>query len=150
MPPRSAAQKKPAKVESVAGRIIPNFSLSIDANYDPRLDNLIPGYKLLPVIVKNMSLRNVIMDAKRDKWVIVSEKGHKYTAINSLKLKDRVQWREIPERMRALIDYPEIVPINYSSTFDILLPEKAKIDYFREIRYYNAEWKQEFVLEKDY
>ena len=40
-PSRSAKPKKPPKVESVAGRTIPSFSLSIDANYDPRLDDLI-------------------------------------------------------------------------------------------------------------
>lgn len=149
-PMRSAKPKKPAKVEGVAGRVIPTFSLSIDANYDPRLDGLISGYKLLPVIVKNMSLRNVLMDVRKDKWTIVSEKGQKYVAINSLRIKDPVLWREIPEKMRTLIDYPEIVPINYSVTFDLLLPDKVKIDYFREIRYYNAAWRQEFILEKEY
>ena len=149
-PIRSAKPKKPAKVESVAGRIIPSFSLSIDANYDPRLDGLIAGYKLLPVVIKNMSLRNVIMDAKRDKWVIVGEKGKRYEAINSLRLKDPPLWREIPDKMRALIDYPEIVPINYSVTFDLILPKRVNLDYFREIRYYNAAWRQEFILEKDY
>ena len=149
-PIRSAKPKKPAKIESVAGRIIPSFSLSIDANYDPRLDGLIAGYKLLPVVIKNMSLRNVIMDAKRDKWVIVAEKGKRYEAINSLRLKDPPLWREIPDKMRALIDYPEIVPINYSVTFDLILPKRVNIDYFREIRYYNAAWRQEFILEKEY
>lgn len=143
-------QKKNAKIETVAGRIIPSYSMSIDANYDPRLDNLIAGYKLVPIIVRNMSLRNLVMDVKLDRWVIIGEKGQKYPAINSLRNKDRVLWREMPEKMRSLIDYPEIVPINYSSTFDLLVPEKAKLEYFREIRYYNASLQQEFVLEKDY
>lgn len=150
LPMRTAKAKKPAKVESMAGRVIPSFSLSIDANYDPRLDELITGYKLLPMIIKNMSLRNVIMDAKKDKWIIIGEKGQRYEAINSLRYKDHVMWREIPEKMRALIDYPEIVPINYSVTFDLMIPKKANLEYFREIRYYNAAWQQEFILEKDY
>jgi hypothetical protein len=149
-PIRSAKPKKPPKVEGVAGRVLTSFSLSIDANYDPRLDGLIAGYKLLPVIVKNMSLRNVIMDAKRDKWVVVGEKGQRYAAYNTLRVKDPVLWREIPDKMRALIDYPEIVPINYSVTFDLLIPKKANLEYFREIHYYNAAWQQEFILEKEY
>jgi hypothetical protein len=149
-PIRSAKPKKPAKIESIAGRIIPSYSLSIDANYDPRLNDLIAGYKLLPVIIKNMSLRNVVMDAKKDKWIVVGEKGQRCAAINSLRIKNPVLWREIPEKMRAFIDYPEIVPINYSVTFDLILPKRAKLDYFREIRYYNAAWRQEFVLEKEY
>ena len=142
--------KKNEKIQSVAGRIIPSYSMSIDANYDPRLNNLIDGYKLLPVIIKNMSLRNLIMDVKLDKWVVIGDKGQKYLAINSLRFKDRELWRSMPENMRALIEYPEIVPVNYSVTFDLFLPTKANLDWFREIRYFNAALQQEFILEKDY
>lgn len=142
--------KKPAKVEGQAGRAVPFYSLSIDANYDPRLDNLIPGYKLLPVIMRNLSLRPIPMDFKRDRWVIVGEKGQRYRAVNTLKLKDPVMWRELPDKMRTMIDYPEIIPINYSVTFDLLLPKRVNLEYFRQIRYYNAAWKQEFVIEKEY
>ena len=142
--------KQKQKIEGQAGRIIPAVSLSIDGNYESRLDNVITGYKLLSVIVKNMSLRNVEMDAKRDRWTIVGEKGRRYKAINTLRYRDPVQWRELPEKMQMLIDYPEIIPINYGVTFDLLLPKNAKLDYFKEIRYYNAAWGQEFVLEKEY
>ena len=150
VPSRSASSRRKMKIEGYAGRMLPSQAMSIDVNYDPRLDNLIVGYKLLPAIIKNMSLRNVVMDLKKDKWVIVGEKGHKYAAINSLKLKDPALWRELPEKMRSLIDYPEIIPINYSVTFDLILPKSAKLEYFKEIRYYNAATQQEFVLEKEY
>jgi hypothetical protein len=150
VPSRSSQPKKSAKVEGYAGRMIPSHSLSIDANYDPRLDHLVAGHKLLSVLIKNMALRNVYMDLKQDRWVIVGENGHKYAAVNSLKLKDHVLWREIPEKMRSLIDYPEIIPINYSVTFDLMFPSSANLDYFREIRYYNAATRQEFILEKEY
>ncbi len=150
VPSRSARPKKGAKIEGYAGRMIPSHSLSIDANYDPRLDTVITGYKLLPVLIKNMSLGNVVMDWKKDRWVIVSEKGHKYEALNTLKVKDHVLWRQLPPKLRSLIDYPEIIPINYSVTFDLMLPKTAVLDYFREIRYFNAASRQEFVLEKEY
>lgn len=151
MPFRSNPNKqKRQRIEGQAGRILPAVSMNIDANYDPRLDDVIAGYKLLTVVVKNMSLRNVVMDAKKDRWVIVGEKGHRYRAVNTLRYSDPVQWRELPEKMQTLIDYPEIIPINYGVTFDLLLPKKAKLDYFKEIRYYNAAWGQDFVLEKEY
>jgi hypothetical protein len=142
--------KRSGKIEGQAGRMIPFYSLSVDANYDPRLDNLIPGYKLLPVIMRNVSLQAVPMDAKKDRWILVGEKGQKYRAINSLRVKDPVLWREVPDKMRTMIDYPEILPINYNVTFDLLLPKRANLQYFRQIRYYNAAWKQEFVIEKEY
>lgn len=151
-PGRSATPKKKrqTKIEGQAGRVIPGLGLTVDANYEPRLDNVIAGYKLLPVVVKNMSLRNIPMIHKLDRWVIVGEKGHRYKAVNSLRHKDPRLWREIPERMQNLIDYPEVVPINYSVTFDLLMPAKANLEYFKEIRYYNAALGQELILEKEH
>lgn len=143
-------RRSPTRVEGEAGRLIPDFSITIDAHYDPRLDELIPGYKLLPVSLRNMSLRSLPMDAKRDRWVVVSEKGRRYHALNSLRLKNPRMWRSLPDDLRTLIDYPEMVPINYSVTFDLLLPIKANLDYFREIRFLSAALGQEFVIGKEY
>lgn len=145
-----SGRKTSAKVEGQAGRALPGVGLSIDANYDSRLDQVIPGFILLPVSIKNISLRALPMDAKEDRWIIIGEKGQKYKAVNSLRLKDPVTWRETPDRIRDMIDYPEVVPINYSVTFDLLLPKNAKLKYFSKIRYYNAALRQEFVLEKEY
>lgn len=142
--------KKQKKIEGQAGRVIRPIGLLIDANYDPRLDRVIRGYKVLPVDIKNNSLRAIPMDANEDRWVIVSEKGKSYRAINSLRLKDPLVWRETPEKVRNMVDYPEIVPIDYNVTFDLFFSPQDKLEYFREIRYYNAALKQEFVLEKLY
>jgi len=144
------AKKRQTKIEGQAGRMITGMSVTVDADYDPRLDNLIAGFKLLPVVLKNMSLRNIPMDDKLDRWVIVGEKGQKYKAVNSLRHHDARLWREVPEKMQNLIDYPEVVPINYSVTFDLLIPAKANLEYFKEIHYFNAAWGQELILEKDY
>ena len=143
-------RKRITKIEGQAGRMIAGAGLTIDADYEPKLNNVVAGYKLLPVVVKNMSLRNVPMVDKMDRWVIVGEHGQRYRALNSLRRKNPRMWREIPEKMQNMIDYPEIIPINYSVTFDLLMPAKAKLEYFKEIHYYNAAWGQEFVLEKVY
>ncbi len=142
--------KKQRKVEGQAGRVIDSIGLLIDANYDPRLDHVIRGYKVLPVDIKNNSLRAISMDVKEDRWVIVSEKGKSYRAINSLRLKDPLVWRATPEKVRNMVDYPEIIPIDYNVTFDLFFSPQDKLEYFGEIHYYNAALKQEFVLEKLY
>ncbi len=90
------------------------------------------------------------MDVKNDRWVVVTDRGQRYRALNSLKMRDERAWRELPEKMRALIDYPEVIPIDYSVTFDLLLPDTIDLQYFREIRYYSAAWRKEFILEKEY
>lgn len=90
------------------------------------------------------------MDAKKDRWVVIGEKGKRYAAINTLRLKDPVAWRDVPERLRDLIDYPEVLPINYSVTFDILFTKSADLKYFKEIHFYSAALKQEFIVYKEY
>ncbi len=148
--PVTKNSKSPGKIQGAAGRVLPYYSISIDANYDNRLDQVFPGYKLLPVLIKNVSLKAIPMDVKTDRWVIVSEKGKHYRAINSLKVKDPVAWRDVPEKMRNIIDYPEIIPINYTVTFDLLVPSIVPLEYFSQIRYYNATLNQKFVVEKEY
>lgn len=147
---RNGQPKVPKNIQGKAGRPLPYFSLTIDSNYEPALDNVVKGYKLLPIVMKNFSLKAIPMDLKNDRWVVVGEKGKSYKALNSLKLKDPVAWRKLPEAVKNLIDYPEILPIEYSVTFDILLPKNAKLEYFKELRFYSASLGKEFVIEKEY
>ena len=145
-----APRKYAKKIVGQTGRNLPHYGVSVDANYDPRLDDLISPYKLLTIVMRNTSLRAVPMDVKKDRWVVVGEKGKKYPVINSLRVKDPVAWRQLPDRLRTLMDYPEVIPINYSVTFDLILPARSRLEYFSEIRYYNAAWRQAFVIEKGY
>lgn len=138
------------KIEGQAGRLLHPYSISIDANYDPRLDSILPGYKLLPVVIRNVSMRTIIMDANEDKWIIVNENGKRYRAINTLRTQDRKMWRRLPKKMRTIIDYPEVLPLNYSVTFDLLFPKSARLDYFREIRFTSVGLGKTFILSKEY
>ena len=149
-PSRSAQKKTNKIIQGDAGRIIQPYSISIDTKYDSRLDHLIPGYKLLPIVIRNVSLQPITMDVRQDRWVVIGENGKKYPAFNSLRIKNPVEWRNVPEELRSIIDYPEVLPIGYSVTFDLLLSPQANLDYFKEIRYYNATLRQEFSIQKEY
>ncbi len=149
-PKKKQDSKASNRIQAEAGRAIASYGLSIDSEYDPRLAGIIEGYLLMPVSMKNVSFRAVPMDPKNDRWIFVGEKGEKYTAINSLRLKDPPLWRRLPQELRNVIDYPEIIPINYAVTFDLLLPKLAKLEYFREIRFYNATLKKEFIINKNH
>lgn len=144
------AAKRPKKIVGIAGRLLPYYTLSIDASYDSRLDHLIEGYKLLPVTIRNLSLRAIPMNASEDRWIVVGEKGKRYRAINSLRLHDAVFWRDLPVKIRNAIDYPDVIPINYNVTFDLLFPPQADLVYFREIRYWSDSLRQEFIIKKEY
>ena len=141
---------KKTQIKAEAGRTIPFYGLSIDANEDPRLDDIFENYKLLPILIKNASLTPTEMDVVKDRWEIVGDNGKVYKALNTIRLQEPVLWRETSKKIKNIIDYPEIIPINYSVTFDLFLPKKADLKYFRAIRYFNAATRKEFVLEKRY
>lgn len=142
-------KKSPQRVLAGSGEFIPGYGFSIDAAYDPRLDGLVEGYKLVTVVIRNTSLHVIQTDPKRDRWRIVDREGRARRAVNSLKLKNRELWRTLPEGLRKLIDYPENVPISYTVTFDLLFPKRVVLQEFQEIRYRNAAWGQEFRIAKE-
>ena len=128
--PSCAGKKKPQVIEGRAGRFILGYGFSIDAVYDPRLDKLVPDYRLLTVAIRNTSLQVIQMDASGDKWVLVNQDGKRIKAFNTLREKDNRRWKKIPEKVRNLVDYPEVVPISYTVTFNLFFPKSADLSDF--------------------
>lgn len=146
-PPK--AHRRPKKVEAPAGKFIPGYGFSIDARYDPRFDNLVPGYKLLTVVIRNTSLQVIQTDRKKDRWVVIDREGKKHRGIVNLKARDRDLWIDLPEKLKGLIDYPDDIPISYTATFDLLFPLTVPLKGFREVVFKNATWDQEFLVSKE-
>lgn len=141
-----AGRPRPETVEGRAGRFLPRHGFSIDARYDPKLDDLVPRYKPLAVAIRNTSLRVIFMDARKDRWFLVDGGGKKIRAVNSLRLRDPKVWGSLPEGVRRLVDYPEVVPISYTATFNLFFPAKASLKGFREVHYWNAFWNENFRI----
>jgi hypothetical protein len=57
---------------------------------------------------------------------------------------------KMPENMRSLIDYPEIVPSTTARPSIYFCPRTPSSIGSARIRYFNAALQQEFILEKDY
>ncbi|MDX1386176.1 MAG: hypothetical protein R3257_01205 [bacterium] len=114
----------------------------LDANYDPRLDNLIPGYKILTVAVTNQSVDVMRMNPLKDKWEVVDAMGKKRKAINSLRIKDPSVFNRLPGKVQQLIDYPVGISVGYSETVDLFFPDHVDLNAFRTISYYNSERRQ--------
>ena len=142
-------RRKPLKVIEVqGGSTIPFYGFSIDAFYDPRLDHLVPGYKLLNVGIRNISPFVVPMDAKKDRWILVDKIGKKHRIVNSIRVRNERLWRELPSELRHRMEYAENVPISYEVTFNLLFSERVDAHEFEELHYYNAAWKRTFVITK--
>src|SRR3990167_3122053 len=77
------------------GLRIPEVGIAVDALYDPRLDVIAPGYKLLNIIVVNDSAQKLFFNPKKDHWKITDAFGKDREAIVSLREKKKSLWAQI-------------------------------------------------------
>ncbi len=118
----------------------------LDARYDPRLDNLIPGYKMITVAVTNNSIDILRLNPLKDKWEITDAMGRKRKAINSIRIKDPSLFGRLPQKVQQLIDYPVGISVGYSETIDLFFPNNHDLNAFRSIGYYNSELGTDFNM----
>jgi hypothetical protein len=135
-------------IEGKAGDFIRGHGFSIDAQYDARLDSLVTPYKVLSIAIRNTSLNVIQMDAKKDTWVIVDRRGKSHRGFTSIRKRNPKRWESLPREARELMEYPELVPINYTATFNIFFPRTANLEGFQEIRYNNATFRESYRIYK--
>ncbi len=132
------------KNSSQARLNLPNWGIVIDASYDPKLDDIVPGYKVLTVALTNRSVDIVKLDPVRDQWGIEDARGQKQKAIASLQIYDPEVWTQLPGRVKDLVDYPAGVQMGFTQTFNLFFPERVDLERFRAINFYSATLKQNF------
>ena len=126
------AKKK--KVDVRGGAMVPRMGIMIDASYDSRLDNLVPGYKVVNVAIVNQSLNVVPLNPTKDKWwvKIAGLSGLKKVVFNLREQKPKL-WAELPQRARGLVAYPLMLPVGARQVIDIFVPEKYDLANLTEI-----------------
>ena len=67
-------------IRSEAGLNIKDWGIAIDAIYDARLDDLIPGYRIINIVLTNRSAEDINLSTNKDKWYILDNMGKKHTA----------------------------------------------------------------------
>jgi len=126
--------KRKETLRVVGGATIPKYGIAVDASYDHRFDNYVPGYKVLQVAIVNESFNMIPMDPQKDKWVVHTAEGKKkYTAIANLRQKDPKAWNDLPESTRNLISYPLILPIGARQVIDLFLPANTPLETFTQV-----------------
>lgn len=116
----------------------------IDATYDPRLDNLIPGYKILTIALTNNSADVLKLNPIKDRWEITDAAGKNRRAINSMRVHNPSLFGRLPSKMQNLVDYPIGISVGYSETIDVFFPLNTDLRNFRNISFYNAAIDQKF------
>lgn len=129
-----AEARKSKTVDVYGGTVIPGVGLAIDASYDPRLDNFVPGYKVLNVAIVNTSFDIIAMDPGRDKWYIeVKGDKIKHEAITDLRSENPEAWQQIPMRARGIMSYPLALPIGGRQVIDLFVPESVRLEEFNKL-----------------
>ena len=127
-----AARKNVLRVNS--GAAIQSMGVVIDASYDPRLDELAPGYKIVSVAIANQSVNIVEFDLEGDLWQVKlagSKKLHK--AVHNLRTTDPKAWQTLSPKVRELTAYPLVLPIGGSIVVDLFLPDTLDLDLLTEV-----------------
>lgn len=142
----SYSKKSPKQITSEAGLNIPQWGVAIDAVYDNRLDSLIPGYKILNVILSNRGASSIFLDPRKDKWFIVDNIGKTYNAITHLRLVNEKLWSSLPRGLREKIEYPQTLRVGNSAKIDLFFPTGISLQNFREIGWMSSHFKKEFNI----
>ncbi|MDO8519243.1 MAG: hypothetical protein Q7T11_03665 [Deltaproteobacteria bacterium] len=139
-------KKAPKKITSEAGLNIPAWGVAVDAVYDKRLDTLLPGYKILNVVLSNRGIDTIYLDPSKDKWVIIDSVGRKHHAINHLRKEDEKLWDSLPDGLRQKLEYPQAVKVGNSAKIDLFFSSKTELAGFREIEWDSVHFKKEFNI----
>lgn len=135
-------------IKSEAGLNIPEWGVAIDAIYDKRLDNLIPGYKLVNVVITNRGkFGTIYLDPRKDKWTIVDNVGKSHRAINHLRFVDEQLWVKLPQELKSRLDYPRGVRGGNTTKIDLFFPASVDITNFRELAWRSTHFKKLFLVQ---
>lgn len=121
-----------------SGTSSPAMNMGFEVSYDARLDNLVPGYKILTVAITNNSLEYLQMDSLADRWWVVDRNKSKQNAILMLRNVNPTVWGKLPLRLRQMLEYPLLVRIADSATVDLLFPMTVHLSEFREVVFRSA------------
>ncbi len=143
-----AGKRSNNTVEAYGGVTIPGVGISMEASYDPRLDNLVPGYKVLNVAMLNDSFQIIPLNPEKDQWWIKTstDDKKKYKVIADLRLYDSKAWHTLPEKARKHIGYPVALPIGGRQVIDLFVKEDIPLEDFSEVIIYLSAMNKKIKL----
>lgn len=131
----TGAHAKKKQIYKVPGGVpIGQLNLAIDASYDSRLDDFVPGYKVINVAMVNSGFKIIYLDPEKDKWSIkLAGRRKSIMAIHDLRSRDPEVWHKIPDKAKGLVSYPLVLPIGAREVIDIFVPDTVDVTKFTEL-----------------
>ena len=131
-------------IQADAGLKIPEYGIAIDAYYLPALDQLIPGYRILNIVVQNNRPEPIDLDVFKDKWQIIDHMGKNHKAFNHVKFFEKNLWEQMSDKAKTKLDYPNLVPPGKMVAIDVFFPTSVELVNFKEIRWNSSFFDKEF------
>jgi hypothetical protein len=151
--PTKVSQKNARKTESItseAGLNIPQWGIAIDAFFDPRLTDLVPGYHVVNIVLTNRRGGPLLLDPVQDRWVIVDNAGKKHVARNHGRQLKNGAWESLPDVLKKKLDYPTSVKPGNFVTIDVFVPNRVDLTNFREVTWKSYALSKEFNIFTNY
>ncbi len=141
------ARKKVKKIEGANGVMLSPTGLTFDASYDPRLDTLVPGYKVINVALFNKSFNIISLDPKKDKWEVKLVSQRKpVRGFYNLRRQDPKAWNHLPDKLHLLITYPLALAIGAEQVVNIFIPSEMDLSEFSELHIYLHSLRTQFTI----
>lgn len=141
-----ASKDSDAAIQSEAGLKIPKWGIVIDAYYMPKLDSMIPGYRVLNILIQNNNPEDILLHPKHDKWVITDHLGEQHKALNHIKYFNAKLWDKMSPRAKNLLDYPHKIHPGEVVTIDVYFKDNVELRNFREIAWHSDFFDKEFNI----
>ena len=126
--------RKKQKIKVLGGVPIKGVGIVVDAGYDSRFNNMVPGYKIVSVAIVNESFNIIPLEVDRDKWSIkVKGKRKKIRGIHSLRSAKPKIWAKLPEGVKKIEVYPMLLPIGAKQVIDLFFEDKVPVEDFSEV-----------------
>lgn len=143
---QSGGRAKHQVIEIPGGTVSPALGIGFDVTYDPSLDNVIPGYKLMTVAFTNNSMDIMQLNSTADSWYVEDRKNRKIKAVINLRNSNPDVWSTLPKKLKILIEYPLYVTVGTTQTIDLLFPENVDLEAYRAIIFRAAGTKNDYRI----
>ena len=139
-------QSQPKEMVIHGGTLSPTTGVGFDVNYDPRLDNVIPGYKVVTVAYTNNSMNILQMSPEKDSWWIEDRMGKKIKAVIDLRANDPDVWAGLQKKLKVLLEYPLLIRIGKTETIDLLFKSSINLSEFKSVIFKSKGAQQAFKI----
>ncbi len=135
-------------VKIVSGQSFPGRGLSFDISYDTALDQIVPGYKVVSVGIKNTDMDPFLFLLETDRWMVVDRDGHRWAATIDLKNVDPNVWDALSPEMQGALAFLLVIPEGVSQVVDLFVKQNADLGNLQGVFFHSTFLKKKILISR--